>query len=511
MNFSSLGFAPDLLRGIKACGYQTLTPIQEQAIPLARRGRDLLATAQTGTGKTAAYALPILQQLLDRPTERTPSAPRVLILAPTRELVEQVANHLKQFAQFLSLQIVSIYGGVKLTGQTNKLKAGVDILVATPGRLLEHIKLCNVHLAKTEFVVLDEADRMLDMGFVTDIQTVLRGATHQHQTLLFSATVSHAVSVLAHTLLKNPVTVATSKQNATADTVEHVVYPVEERRKHDLFKTLLNEHNWYKVLAFTSTKEQADKLIASLKEDNISAGVCHGDKSQGARRRALQEFKDDKIQVLVATEVAARGLDIEGLDHVVNVNLPYLPEDYVHRIGRTGRAGAKGQAISFVSREEERALGNIEALIGAKIRRVVVEGFEVSDRTPLLKTLASKPGRAKRTNKATATRIQTEKTAAGRKDNRIATPERPAKTNRAVKNSTATPSSRAGKAPSSKAGKPARATSTPGKPSRSKTVSGGASRSSETGNGARRGSTGTRLGGGKASSGRGGKSGGRQR
>jgi ATP-dependent RNA helicase RhlE len=446
MNFSSLGFAPDLLRGIKACGYQTLTPIQEQAIPPARRGRDLLATAQTGTGKTAAYALPILQQLLDRPAERTPGAPRVLILAPTRELVEQVADHLKQFAQFLPLQIAALYGGVKLTGQTNKLKAGVDILVATPGRLLEHIKLCNVHLAKTEFIVLDEADRMLDMGFVTDIQTVLRGATHQHQTLLFSATVSHAVTVLAHTLLKNPVNIATSKQNTTADTVSHVVYLVEERRKHELFKTLLQENNWYKVLAFTSTKEQADKLIASLKEDKISAGVCHGDKSQGARRRALQEFKDDKIQVLVATEVAARGLDIEALDHVVNVNLPYLPEDYVHRIGRTGRAGTKGQAISFVSREEERALGNIEALIGSKIRRIVVEGFEVSDRTSLLNTLANKPARAKRTNKATATRIQTEKTAIGRKDNRIGTLERPAKTNRAVKNSAGAKSARPAKA-----------------------------------------------------------------
>lgn len=458
MNFASLSLSPDLLRGIAACGYQTLTPIQEQAIPLARRGRDLLATAQTGTGKTAAYALPILQQMLDRPETTVGGAPRALILAPTRELVEQVANHLQQFAQHLPLRIAAVFGGGKLSAQTNKLKTGIDILVATPGRLLEHIRLCNVHLANVEFVVLDESDRMLDMGFVTDIQEILGGTTRPHQTLLFSATVSHPVTVLAHKLLKNPATIATTRQNTTADTVEHVVYPVEERRKHELFKQLLQEHHWYKVLAFTSTKAQADKLIAALKEDNISAGVCHGDKSQGARRRALQEFRDDKIQVLVATEVAARGLDIAGLDHVVNVNLPYLAEDYVHRIGRAGRAGAKGQAISFVSREEERALSNIEALIGTRIRRVMVEGFEVSDRTPLLKTLAKKPV-GKRGNKATATRIQTEKTHAGRKDNRVAlatTPKKP---------------SRPGKPPipSTPSEKPARGSATKAKRSESST------------------------------------------
>lgn len=445
MNFASLSLAPELLLAIKACGYKTLTPIQEQAIPLARRGRDMLATAQTGTGKTAAYALPLLQQMIDKPVTPTPGSPRMLILAPTRELAEQVAKHLMQFAQFLPLQITAIYGGVKMTAQTNKLRAGVDILVATPGRLLEHVKLCHVNLAKVEFVVLDEADRMLDMGFVADIQTLLRGASHDHQTLLFSATVSHAVTLLANQMLKNHVTVATSRQNATADTVEHVVYPVEERRKHELFKALLREKNWYQVLAFTSTKEQADKLIAALKEDNVDAAVCHGDKTQGARRRALQDFKDNKIQVLVATEVAARGLDIEGLDYVVNVNLPYLAEDYVHRIGRTGRAGAKGQAISFVSREEERALAAIEAMIGTNIKRVTVEGYEVGNRTPLLKTLASKTGHAKpkaRANKATSTRIETRHSG----DKASVT-----KSNRAVKNSPAAgrtrPASKAKAAP----------------------------------------------------------------
>lgn len=411
MNFASLSFAPELLQAIKACGFKNLTPIQEQAIPPARRGRDLLATAQTGTGKTAAYALPILQQIIDTPKELTASSPRALILAPTRELVEQVANNLKEFAQFLSLNITAVYGGVKLTGQATKLRAGVDILVATPGRLLEHIELCNVNLSKVEFVVLDEADRMLDMGFVTDIKTLLKGVTSKHQTLLFSATMSHAVTLLANQLLDRHVTVAASKQNATADTVEHVCYPVEEQRKYELFNELIRKHNWFQVLAFTSTKEQADKLIKSLKDDGIPAAVCHGDKTQGARRRALQDFKDNKIQVLVATEVAARGLDIEGLDIVVNLNLPFLAEDYVHRIGRTGRAGNKGTAISFVSREEERTLATIEALIGARIKRILMEGYEVGDRAPLIKALQKKPSYAKTkmANKSSETRIATKR------------------------------------------------------------------------------------------------------
>lgn len=410
MNFASLSFAPELLQAIKALGFKALTPIQEQAIPLARRGRDLLATAQTGTGKTAAYALPILQQMLDAPKPTATDSPRALILAPTRELAEQVANNLKDFAQFLNLSITAVYGGVKLTGQANKLRAGVDILVATPGRLIEHVELCNVNLSKVEFVVLDEADRMLDMGFITDITNLLKGAPRKRQTLLFSATVTHAVTLLANEILNRHVKIAISKQNATADTVEHVAYPVEERRKYELFNELLRKHNWFQVLAFTSTKEQADTLIKSLKDDSIPAAVCHGDKTQGARRRALQDFKDHKIQVLVATEVAARGLDIEGLDVVVNINLPFLPEDYVHRIGRTGRAGAKGMAISFISREEERTLATIEAMIGSKVKRVFMEGYEVGDRTPLLKSLAAKPSFAKSkkgTNKATETIINT--------------------------------------------------------------------------------------------------------
>ncbi|HWV14850.1 MAG TPA: DEAD/DEAH box helicase [Cellvibrio sp.] len=414
MNFASLSLAPELLQALKACGFKTLTPIQEQAIPAARRGRDLLATAQTGTGKTAAYALPILQQMIDRPKSTAPSSPRVLVLTPTRELAEQVADNFKQFAQFLALNITAIYGGVKLSGQASKLRAGLDILVATPGRLLEHIELCNVNLSKVEFVVLDEADRMLDMGFISDIKTLLRGASGKHQTLLFSATMSHGVTLLANQLLDRHLSIAVNKQNATADTVEHVCYPVEERRKYELFNELIRQQNWFQVLAFTSTKEQADKLVKSLKDDSIPAAVCHGDKTQGARRRALQDFKDNKIQVLVATEVAARGLDIEGLDFVVNLNLPFLPEDYVHRIGRTGRAGHKGTAISFISREEERTLAAIEALIGTRIKRIFMEGYEVGDRAPLIKSLQEKPSyaKSKMTNKATQTQIVTKRSEA---------------------------------------------------------------------------------------------------
>jgi ATP-dependent RNA helicase RhlE len=431
MNFASLSFAPELLKALKACGFKTLTPIQAQAIPLARRGKDLLATAQTGTGKTAAYALPILQQMIETPKPVIACSPRALILAPTRELTEQVADNVKQFAQCLTLNITSVYGGVKLTGQATKLRAGVDILVATPGRLREHIELCNVNLSKVEFVVLDEADRMLDMGFIDDINALLSGATHKHQTLLFSATSSHAVTLMANKLLKRHETIAVSKQNTTADTVNHVCYPVEERRKYELFNELIRTQNWFQVLAFTSTKEQADKLIKSLKDDKISAAVCHGDKTQGARRRALQDFKDNKIQVLVATEIAARGLDIEGLDFVVNLNLPFLAEDYVHRIGRTGRAGKKGTAISFISREEERTLAVIEAMIGTRVKRVFMEGYEVGDREPLIKSLQKK-------TKNTHTNVLNNKRVEKKPTGKITAEKRTASTKRIVTKTTTT-------------------------------------------------------------------------
>lgn len=405
MKFSSLDLAPDLLRALEACGYRQMTPIQQQAIVPARRGKDLLANAQTGTGKTAAFSLPILQRMIDTPKPTQPGSARALILTPTRELAEQLADSIKNYAQFLDLSIVAAFGGTNMQGQANKMANGIDILIATPGRLLEHVTQCNINLGNVEFVVLDEADRMLDMGFITDVQTLMQGTAAKRQTLLFSATNSSAVNELAQQILTRHETVRVAKQNATADTVEHVVYPVEERRKADLFAELIKEQNWYQVLVFTSTKQQADELLMDLKIDGIKGAVCHGDKAQGARRRALADFKSGKLQVLVATEVAARGLDIQGLEHVVNYNLPWLPEDYVHRIGRTGRAGQKGNAISFVSREEERALDAIEHLIGYRIKRIRREGFEVGNRDPLRKRVASTRGPQRR-NKATRTQVK---------------------------------------------------------------------------------------------------------
>ena len=404
MQFSSLDLAPDLLRALVECGYSDMTPVQEQAIVPARRGKDLQVTAQTGTGKTAAFAIPVLQRMLDKPKETAAQRPRALFLTPTRELAEQIAESVAAYAKFVAISVTALYGGVKMGGQANKLKAGVDILISTPGRLIEHMALGNVILSDVEFVVLDEADRMLDMGFVTDVTKLMQMTATTRQTMLFSATTSPAVNELSHKILKNHQQIRVAKTNSTADTVHHVVYPVEESRKIELFEQLLAEKNWFQVLVFTSTKEQADRLLAGLQQRKIEAAVCHGDKSQGARRRAIADFKSAKLQVLIATEVAARGLDIQGLDYVVNFNLPYLPEDYVHRIGRTGRAGAEGQAISFVSREEEQTLERIQKLIGSTIQRVVTPGFEVSNRQSLLKSISRKV-LSGRSNKASETQI----------------------------------------------------------------------------------------------------------
>jgi superfamily II DNA/RNA helicase len=404
MIFSSLDLAPEIQQALDACGYTEMTAIQELAIVPARRGQDLLANAQTGTGKTAAYALPILQQIHNNPKPTVAGRPRALILAPTRELAEQITETINRYAQFMSLTISALYGGGKISAQEKRLKAGIDIVVATPGRLLEHLDKHNVNLGGVEFVVLDEADRMLDMGFIADVHALLKKTPKKHQTLLFSATISQPIRELAKSILTNHQVISVAKQNAIADNIEHVVYPVEERRKAELFAELIEQHNWFKVLVFTSTKKQADALTNILKLVNIKAALCHGDKTQGSRRRAIADFKDDKVQVLIATEVAARGLDIQGLEHVVNFNLPYLAEDYIHRIGRTGRAGAKGQAISFVSREEERALINIERLIGERIKRINMPGFDVGSRETLIAT-REKSRRPVRANKKSQTRI----------------------------------------------------------------------------------------------------------
>jgi ATP-dependent RNA helicase RhlE len=399
MNFASIGLAPELLRAVKVIGYKTLTPVQEQAIPAARRGIDLLTTAQTGTGKTAAYSFPVLQQMLEKPKGTEAGFVRTLILAPTRELVEQIAKAMQEFAQFTPFKIASIYGGVKVTSQGAKLRAGVDILVATPGRLKEHVELENVSLAKVDFVVLDEADRMLDMGFVVEMHAILTSITRKHQTLFFSATSSPLVTNLSKQAMNRPTLITVSKRNSVAETVDHVLYPVDSTRKYELFVHLLRTHNWYQVMVFSSTREEAENLLKALKFDKVDAAVIHSEKTQGSRRRALQDFKDGKLQVLVATEVAARGLDIQGLDHVVNLDLPFYTEDYVHRVGRTGRAGKKGVAISLVTPAEEHKISLIEEVIGTKIKREKIKGFEVTEQVVKVTTkpksgllkLAAKP------------------------------------------------------------------------------------------------------------------------
>jgi len=404
MIFSSLDLAPEIQQALDACGYYEMTAIQEQAIIPARRGKDILANAQTGTGKTAAFSLPILQQMHDKPEPATAGHPRALILTPTRELAIQLEETIKTYAQFMPIVVKALYGGVKISAQQKKLNAGIDFLIATPGRLIEHLSLGNLKLSNVRFVVLDEADRMLDMGFINDVTAILEKTPKKHQTLLFSATLSQPIKNLAENFLNKHQLVSVAKQNAVADTIEHVVYPIGEHQKAELFVELIEQHNWFKVLVFTSTKAQADELMAKLKPSKIKTALCHGDKSQGARRRAINDFKADKVQVLIATEVAARGLDIQGLDHVVNFNLPYLAEDYVHRIGRTGRAGSKGQAISFVSREEESTLNNIEKLIGERITRIKVPGYSTGNRDKIMSNLSQR-NRPAKSNKVSQTQI----------------------------------------------------------------------------------------------------------
>ncbi|WP_404343857.1 DEAD/DEAH box helicase [Pseudoalteromonas mariniglutinosa] len=395
MNFKSFSFSPELLQALDELNFHTLTPVQRSAIPAVRKGKDVLASAQTGTGKTAAFALPLIQKLLATQVSAS-HAPRVLVLAPTRELAEQIGNNFKDFAKYTQLKTVCLFGGVNIAGQANGLKEGADIVVATPGRLLDHLRLGNISLANVQHLVLDEADRMLDMGFISDMQTVINGCAEERQILLFSATFPAAIKQFASNVLKQPEIVRVDQTNSTASTVQHVVYPVEERRKQELLSELIGSKNWQQVLVFVNMKETADALVKELNLDGIPAAVCHGDKTQGNRRRALREFKEGKVRVLVATEVAARGIDIDGLPRVINIDLPWLAEDYVHRIGRTGRAGKPGQAISFVSREEESTLFDIEKLIGQKIKRIHLEGYEVSNREILIDKIGKKPAHLRR-------------------------------------------------------------------------------------------------------------------
>jgi len=376
MSVDAIGLSADLLKAVKACGYKNLTPIQQQAIPMIRSGSDLLASAQTGTGKTAAFSLPILDALAKNNTQG--KTIKALVLTPTRELAAQVANNMKEYSQFLPLKIGVVYGGGKMSSQTNLLKQGLDVLVATPGRLMEHLNLRNVDLSQVKFLVLDEADRMLDMGFLTDIEKLMLTMKQKHQTLMFSATYSNKVKSLANQFLSTPKILGVAKQNSTSGKVKQSVYWVSEARKRELLSELIGVNNWQQVLVFAGTKESANILAKELKLDGIKAALCHGDKTQGARNKALTDFKEGKVRVLVATDVAARGLDIDNLSYVVNFHLPFLAEDYIHRVGRTGRAGKSGTAISLVSPKDEKFLENIEALIERKFQRIIVPGYELS-------------------------------------------------------------------------------------------------------------------------------------
>ncbi len=382
MSFSKLGLSDAIVRAITEHGYTTPTPIQTQAIPAVMHGGDLLAGAQTGTGKTAGFTLPVLHRLsTDKvgaalPNKTAPRAVRALILTPTRELAAQVEESVRVYGKHTHLNSAVIFGGVGINPQIKQLKHGVDILVATPGRLLDHMEQKTVDLSKIEILILDEADRMLDMGFIHDIKKVLAALPPKRQNLLFSATFSDEIKALADRLLNKPATIEVARRNATVDVIVQKIHPVDRDKKHPMLSHLIKSNNWTQVLVFTRTKHGANKLVELLAKDSIGAMAIHGNKSQSARTKALAEFKDGTLQVLVATDIAARGIDIDQLPHVVNYDLPNVPEDYVHRIGRTGRAGATGEAVSLVCVDEHGMLKDIEKLIKQTLPRVVVPGFE---------------------------------------------------------------------------------------------------------------------------------------
>jgi len=381
MTFETLGLSEPLLRAVRATGYTIPTPIQDKAIPAILEGIDVMAAAQTGTGKTAGFTLPLLQRLNNKPQVKS-NRTRALVLTPTRELAAQVQDSVLTYGKFLNLRSAVVFGGVNINPQMMQLRRGVDILVATPGRLLDLYQQNAIRFNDVEILVLDEADRMLDMGFIHDIKKIMSLLPKQRQNLLFSATFTDEIRQLAKSITNNPVEIDVAPRNSTVDAISQKIHTVDKTRKAELLSHLIRNENWYQVLVFSRTKHGADKLVKRLTRDNIHAAAIHGNKSQPQRTKALAGFKNNKIQVLVATDIASRGIDIDQLSHVVNFDLPNVPEDYIHRIGRTGRAGASGQAISLVSADEINQLQDIERLLKRKIEREEIKGFAPGHAVP---------------------------------------------------------------------------------------------------------------------------------
>ena len=395
MSFSALGLSDALLRALQETGYTTPTPIQQKAIPAGLAGRDIMAEAQTGTGKTAAFTLPLLQRLAGGAKVKANHI-RALVLVPTRELAVQVADSVSAYGKYLSLKSAAVYGGVKINPQMMKLRGGIDVLVATPGRLLDLSSQNAVKFSQVETLVLDEADRMLDMGFLADIRRILALLPGRRQNLLFSATFSSDIRTLTDDLLKRPVILHTSPPGSAAKSVKQWVIEVDKNRKPALLSHLIRNNGWSQILTFVRTRDGADRLVKRLAQDGITVAAIHGDKSQVERSRVLADFKANMIRVLVATDVVSRGIDINELPHVINVDLPKVPEDYIHRIGRTGRAGSEGVAISLVSADEVKLLAAIESLIRQTLMREVETGFIPTHSVPLTRQMKVKPKNPKK-------------------------------------------------------------------------------------------------------------------
>lgn len=375
MSFSDLSLLPQILQNIKDIGYERPTPVQLQVIPLALNGRDILAAAQTGTGKTAAFSLPIINNLLKNKTDSI-QTPKALVLVPTRELAMQVGKNIEMYSYKLPLKIAAIYGGANISPQTKLLARGVDIIVATPGRLLDHVKLKGVDLTKIEYLVFDEADSMLDMGFIREIEKILALLPSKRQTMLFSATLSGSVKRLSENILRKPQLVQIASYASVAKNIKQVAYTVDKEKKNEMLSYMIGSQNWKRVLVFCRTKAAAEEVATDMTSRGLVSESIHSDKTHGARGRALEGFKTGKIRVLVATDLAARGIDIEDLPFVINYDVPHIPTDYVHRIGRTGRAGSNGEAITLLSSSENHSFKKIEDLLGKNIERKILQGYE---------------------------------------------------------------------------------------------------------------------------------------